>query len=170
MLRCRLLFPVIMLMLLNGCGTVYKTADQVTAATTINRDNYAKHTWIEAPLVGYDQTSRNRCVLRSLVLDSGARTNQLYVIYRPYKWAFLDRAYDNNGQRLNVLLIGRDVSSYASLSETVAVQLDDAYLRNAAAKGIDIKVAGNHGGTTVKLPPHYVQGFLVKLDEFLARR
>lgn len=159
--------------LLGGCApTVYRSAEQVTAASTVYRDDYAKYTSIKAPLIGYPgphtnyDVRRAECFLRTVVTDSGARTDQLYLVYVAGDWSFLNRAHDRSGRSLDVIMIDRDIG-YSHIEEDVAIVLDDAYLRNAALYGIDIQVAGDRGATTVRVPAHYVKGFLIKLDQFL---
>lgn len=150
---------------------VYNTAEEVAAATRLERDDYAKTTWVKSPLVRYGR-GFDRCFLRTLVADSGVQLDQLYVIHTPIEWAFLDRANDSDGRALEVTVIDRDVSSSqygVSLAEHVAVALDREYLQEAAGKGLDIKVRGNHGSTIVVLPPHFVQGYLERLNTFVGQ-
>ena len=146
-----------------GCRTIYDTPQKVTAASAVEHDAYEGTTWIKAPLVSYGD-GFSECFLRTLTTKGGAPTNQLYVIYKPREWVFLDRATDREGKPLRTLVIDRDVSTYASLSEHVAVELADDYLANAARVGLDIQLRGKSGRTVVRLPPHYVQGFLDKLN------
>jgi len=162
------LLATALLLALPACQTVYKTAGEVSEATTIEYDAYEKTTWVQGPIVTYSGFS-NRCFLRTLVSDSGVRVNQLYVVYRPSEWAFLERAHDRLGNQLDATVIDRDVSRNASLSEHVAVRLGDAYLEDAADVGLDIQVSGDHGSTVVRLPAHYVHGYLQVLAGFLAR-
>ena len=149
--------------------TVYDTAQKVTDATQVVRDDYNKTTWIKSPIIQYSN-SFDRCFLRTLVADSGAQVDQLYVSYTPSDWAFLERANDSTGRNLEVTVINRDVSSSrfgVSLAEHVAVALSRPYLLEAAQQGIDIKIVGNLGSTVVQLPPHYVQGYLDRLNQYL---
>ena len=84
--------------------TVYDTAQKVTDATQVVRDDYNKTTWIKSPIIQYSN-SFDRCFLRTLVADSGAQVDQLYVIYTPSDWAFLERANDSTGRNLEVTVI-----------------------------------------------------------------
>lgn len=162
---------LVTLMLLNaGCYSLsrYSTPERVAAASTVERDEYEGTTWVKAPLVWYEafwfkagEWSRGR--LRTLITRSGARTNQLYVAYEDVVWAFLERAYDRSGDPLRTLQLGRSVHSVGIIEE-VAVELTDAFLRDAAVDGLDIQLKGNSGHTVVRLPPHYVEGFLAKLS------
>jgi hypothetical protein len=168
-----LLLVLASIFFLGACVTppVYDTADKVTAATTIERDDYKKSTWIQSPLVQYSN-SYDRCRLRVYIGDAGAQFDQLYVVYTPSDWAFLERAHDNAGQSLEVTVIDRDVSSSrygVSLSEHVAVSLTRSYMVDAAHNGLDIKISGKSGSTVVKLPPHFIQGFLDKVNQHLGQ-
>ena len=159
----RLLF--VTLMLLNaGCYSLsmYRTPEKITAASTVEHDEYEGSTWVKAPLVWYGAWSSSKCRLRTLITRAGARTNQLHVLYEDVDWAFLDRANDRRGDRLRTLVLRRNADTYG-ITEQVAVELTDAYLKDAAIAGLDIQLRGNAGQTVVRLPPHYVQGFLAKL-------
>ncbi len=164
-------FLLVTLLLLNaGCHSLstYRTSEKVTAASTVERDEYEGTTWVQAPLVWYEDSSFkpglwSKCRLRTLITRAGARTNQLHVLYEHADWAFLDRAHDRRGDRLPTLLLGRNVHA-SGITEQVAVELTDAHLKDAAIAGLDIKVSGQAGQTVVRLPPHYVQGFLAKLS------
>ena len=164
-------FLLVTLLLLNaGCHSLsrYPTPERVAAASTVERDEYEGTTWVKAPLVWYEafafkQGEWSKGRLRTLITRSGARTNQLYVAYEGVVWAFLERAYDRSGDRLPTLQLGMSVHAIG-ITEEVAVELTDAFLRDAAVAGLDIQLKGNSGHTVVRLPAHYVEGFLAKLS------
>lgn len=168
MVRC---LALVTLMFVNpGCHSLsrYPTREKVAAASTVEHDEYEGSTWVKAPLVWYEafqfkQGEWSKCRLRTLITRSGARTNQLHVLYEHVNWAFLNRAHDRRGDRLPTLLLGRDVHA-VGITEQVAVELTDADLKDAAVAGLDIQLRGDAGQTVVKLPPHYVEGFLAKLS------
>jgi hypothetical protein len=154
--------------LLTSCVTapvyVYETADQVTAATTVQRDEYKKTTWITSPTINYS-TGGDCYHLRTIISDGGPKWDQLFVDYTPSDWVFLENASDSQGRAFEVTVIDRDVSSgYGSygpfLSEKVAVNLDREYLLDATENGLDIKVYGRLGSTVVKVPAFLVKGFM----------
>ena len=148
-----------------GCHSLsmYRTPEKVTAASTVELDEYEGSTWVKAPLVWYGAWSSNKCRLRTLITRAGAITNQLYIVYENVDWAFLDRANDRRGDRLRTLVLRRNADTYG-ITERVAVELTDAHLKDAAIAGLDIQVSGQAGQTVVRLPPHYVEGFLAKLS------
>lgn len=164
------------LLILPGCYSLanYRTAEKVAAATTVEHDEYEHTVWVKAPEVWYDESEWkggkgdwDRAFMRTLISTrNGAlsTTHQLYVIFYDLGWAFLERATDRQGRRLETTVISRDVRDYGTISEHVAVELPDEYLHQAAIDGLDIQVSGQRGRTVVKLPPHYVQGFLSKLE------
>lgn len=161
----RILAIAASLMLLPGCYSLarYGTAEKVAAASTVEHDEYEGTTWVEAPAVWYDAWL-NKCFLRNLTMGGRTRTNQLYVMYERSHWAFLDRAADSEGRTLKTLVIDRSAFGY-TIFEDVAVELTDEYLENAARDGLDIQLSGKAGSTVVKLPAHYVRGFLDRVEE-----
>lgn len=166
----RFLLLMTLLLLNAGCYSLsmYRTPEKVTAGSTVEYDEYEGSTWVKAPLVWYEafqfkQGDWSKCRLRTLIARSGARTNQLHVLYEHVNWAFLNRAHDRSGDRLPTRLLGKDVHA-VGITEQVAVELTDAYLKDAAIAGLDIQVSGQTGQTVVRLPPHYVEGFLAKLS------
>jgi len=162
----RFLLLVTLLLLNAGCYSLsmYKTSEKVTAASTVEHDEYEGSTWVKAPLVWYEAPRwLSKCRLRTLITRAGARTNQLHVLYEHADWAFLDRANDRRGDRLRTLVLRRNAHA-SGITEQVAVELTDAYLKDAAIAGLDIQVSGQTGQTVVKLPAHYVEGFLAKLS------
>ncbi len=147
-----------------GCLTVYETAQEVTMASTVEHNKYDKYKLIKGPEVRYGHDF-NECFLRTFISENGQQINQLYVMYGANDWAFLDRARDRQGRSLEVNIIDRSVTPSANISEHIAVQLSSSYLEQARQAGIDIQIAGDAGRTIVKLPPHYVDGFLKKVEK-----
>jgi hypothetical protein len=162
----RMAVVIVAAMVLPGCYSLsmYQTPEKVAAATVVEYDEYEGTTWVKAPLVWFQPWSRSHtAMLRTLITESGDRTNQLYVIYEYVDWAFLDRAADRQNNVFKTLVVSRNVDGYG-ISEHVAVEIPDEYIKEAAIAGIDIQLSGQRDRTVVKLPPHYVQGFIAKLN------
>lgn len=157
----------------------YATSDSVAEASSVRRDEYGRKTWITGPELWYSDLPRNsrgeilslkysllesmadKCFLQTGITDEGVSANWLYVIYTSTDWAFLERARDRQGSSLKTTVVDRIVND--GISEHVAVSLTVEYLEMAATEGLDVQLRGKRGSTVVKLPPHYVQGFLTKV-------
>ena len=178
-------------MVLPGCYSLsrYPTAERVTRATTVEHDEYEDTTLVKAPEVWYAMPSRAHTArLEILIPGTGSHTTRLCVYYEGVVLdggaALLDRATDRQGNHLETIVIERQVdyigatvpglgygvnyqTSYGRTTERVAVELPDGYLQRSVEAGLDIQLKGQRGSTVVKLPPHYVQGFLAKLNAVL---
>lgn len=110
--------------------------------------------------------------LRSFVSKSGgARRHQLYVrrTYTSAGWVFYATAADDRAQSHPVRVIDRAVASCGSLgcehTEHVAVDLDEAFLRDRAASGFRMRLAAANGSGAIVLdvPANYIQAQLLAL-------
>lgn len=151
----------------SGCYSLsrYPTAAKVAAASTVEHDEYDGSTWVKAPIVWIQPGSRShKAMLRALITEAGtSSTRQLYVMYEDVEWAFLERAFDHRGNKLSTVVVARDISGFG-VDEHVAVTLTADYLAEATETGLDIQLIGRRGKVVVKLPGHYVKGFLDKLS------
>jgi membrane-associated protease RseP (regulator of RpoE activity) len=103
-----------------------------------------------SPLLG---TSRSWFVRSSLNKSDHTVAHQLYVetSYLGH-WRFWETAADDHATSLPVEAIDRNVddcSGICSYSETVAVELDDAFLRANATSGFEIKLSAKSGDDLV---------------------
>jgi len=139
----------------------------VKRSVTIKRDDFKKTTTYISPEIGHDGTST---FLRSWKNDKEADARyQIYVttVYDD-EWRFYDTAYDSNGNRLDVVVIDRDVlkggcSQYGCAhTEDVAFNVKKEYLEKNIQSGITFKL----NGRTVKaeiiqsIPGSFIEGFL----------
>ena len=90
---------------------------------------------------------------------------QIYVAdYYDGKWRFYDSAYDSNGERLDVVLISRNVDSCrrygCSYTEHVGLNITKEYLERNKNSGINFKLTGKAGEAVFLIPGTYVQAIL----------
>lgn len=82
-------------------------------------------------------------------------------------WRFYNSAYDSSGNRLDTLLISREVGSCSTYScshyEHIGINVSKEYLDNHLSNGIKFKVSGNAGEQVFYIPGAYIEGFLSKV-------
>jgi hypothetical protein len=156
--------------LLAGCGTPITTTPQAASAnTTITVDPYTKTTKAQGDWLGIGKAHGNVSV-RSFTID-GKTTYQIYLLHwRTYSqsWAFLDRAYDIAGTKLDTMVIGREVPrqhSNPTIEEHIGINVSREYLESTPIEGRAIKVIGTHGEVPFTLPKWYIEGFLAAVDK-----
>lgn len=179
---------------LPGCYSLsqYPTAEKVAAATVVEHDEYERLTRVKSPEVWYAMPSRAHTArLETVVPATGSPATRLHIYYEGVVLdggpALLDSAVDRDGNHLETTVIERNVdyvgasvpgfgygvtyqTTYDRMTERVAVGLPDGYLERVAEAGLDMQLSGETGRrTVVKLPPHYVQGFLAKLETVLPK-
>lgn len=142
-------------------------AQDVKRSVTVKRDDFKKTTNYHSPEIGYNGTST---FLRSWKNDKDAdATYQIYVttVYDD-EWRFYDTAYDSNGNRLDVLVIDRDVlkgscSQYGCAhTEDVAFNVSKEYLEKNIQNGITFKLNGRTAKAEIiqSIPGAFIEGFL----------
>jgi hypothetical protein len=165
-------------LLLAGCAaTQLNSAEAVYAGTEITRDTYKGTTWIVSPGSSSVVQSKNGTgyvfedvYLRVLASAKPEPLYQLYMDATCREWKFFDRLYDSRGNRLDFVSIDRRVdSSGASVREIFAANLTRQYLDTARFSGLNVKAVGSRGEHVFTLPPHYVVGFLNRVDSFLGK-
>ena len=89
-----------------------------------------------------------------------------YVTYYSNQWAFLESAISHDGTTLTTRGVDREVYGAGSIKEQVVVELPRSYLDAAADDtGLDIRVSGKRDSVIAKVEPHYIRGFLDKVDD-----
>ena len=167
-MKCR---PVCLCLLaalpLLGCAPQYRTAADVAKATKVSRDPYSKTVWVNGPDIPYTQYGcSGSYFLRSLATRGGLNAIQLYVTYYSNQWAFLESAISHDGTTLTTRGVDREVYGAGSIKEQVVVELPRSYLDAAADDtGLDIRVSGKRDSVIAKVEPHYIRGFLDKVDD-----
>lgn len=146
-----------------------KSVKEAAETTAVSFDQYRKIVDVTGPSQNGGQGGVITFArLRSSFPMNGTwETVQLFVeVHIPSwkSWMFLSDAADIDGNRFVVHQISRAVASYG-VDEVVAVDLSRRYLQEHAAGGIDMSIAGTGGSVVVKLPSHYVQGFLDELTK-----
>lgn len=149
-----------------GTWVLAETAELVQSKTRHTRDDYRKVTTINGPdssegasVVGGGSYQWHGTSWNLRTWDS-TESCQLYVTVNPREWIFLGQAFDRDGARLDVTQIARDVQRGGYITEIIAVNFTRAYLIEHRTKGLDIRVDGQNGSVTIKVPVHYVDGFL----------
>jgi hypothetical protein len=155
--------------LLSACATTIPADSKgVASQVSVQYDPYTKSSTVVGALVQmptFPDILSYR--LRGVVVDGGKDgSTQLYVTYWSQSgWRFFNAANDIDGRQLQVTRIAQDIESGGAVQETVGVETSVEYLRNHRATGLDIKVSGQKGAVVVKVPPQYIDGFLMKMVE-----
>lgn len=145
------------------------TADDVFLNTSVAVDGYRKTTWIKGPLFRSSYNITNTIFLRCLVQEENVSFYQLYISDKKQDWRFYNSAYDLKGKKLNFVQIDHEVTSGAMTKEDFAISLTKDYLTENTQTGLNIKIYGKRGDVVLSLPPHYIQGFLRKVEAYTTR-
>lgn len=139
----------------------------VKKSVKVKRDDFKKTTTYISPEIGHGGTST---FLRSWKNDKEASARyQIYVttVYDD-DWRFYDTAYDSNGNRLDVLVIDREVlkggcsQHGCAHTEDVAFNVSKEYLEKNIQSGITFKLNGRTANAEIIqfIPGAYIEGFL----------
>jgi len=156
---------------LSGCATTsIKTANDVFLQSTIDTDSYKKSTWVESPCL---DNWMYRVWLRAQVENKNVISYQIYVLDRDSDWRFFNSAYDADGKKLDFRTVDSLVESYGAYSgytrEEYVIVVDRKYLNNSIGKEINFKAVGQRGERVIVVPSIYIEGFLKKVDEYIAK-
>ncbi|MFH1338919.1 MAG: hypothetical protein ABIH40_03665 [Candidatus Omnitrophota bacterium] len=156
---------------LSGCVTTsIKTASDVFLYSSIDTDSYKKTTWIQSPsLDGWIYS----VWLRAQVENKKVISYQIYVLDRDDDWRFFHSAYDADGKKLDFRTVDSLVEStglYTGYTrEDYVIVLKREYLNNSVGKEINFKAVGKRGERVIVVPSFYIEGFLKKVDEYIAK-
>lgn len=89
---------------------------------------------------------------------------QIYTYTDTENWAFVQRAYDQNGKVIGFEKIDSEVRDQGRVSEHGILKLDRDYLEKIKTTGMKFKIVGDKADFVFELPASYVDGFLQKLD------
>lgn len=136
---------------------------QVSSRIQVQRDDFKKVTNFTGPSCA--PNILDSVFLRARKTDNGATSYQIYVRnYYSGEWRFYSSAYDSNGNRLDTIVISRDVSSCSqygcSHEEHLGLNITRDYLEKNQTDGIRFKVSGKAGEAIFAIPGGYVQAFL----------
>ena len=142
------------------------TADQVAANTDIEALEYQPGTWVSGPKMGNryegeyhlrgNLSGRNISYYQLVFLKSRE------IIKGP---AFYKQSFGRDGEELPMVVIKRQAWPYETFTEVVGVRLTRADLTKASDEGLKINIVGRGDEPVVIVPPYYVTGFLIKVDE-----
>lgn len=160
---------IIVTLILCSCVTPAPRIDinnpqEVASAISINHDNFKKLTNYKGP----DASSNinDKLFIRARKNDSNDRVDyQIYVMDYYYgDWRFYNSAYDSNGNRLDTIIISRDVVSCdeygCSHEEHMGLNVTRDYLENNQNAGIRFKISGKAGEEIFFIPAGYIKAFL----------
>lgn len=139
--------------------------EAVKNAIKIKRDDFAKKISYEGPSSTKDD--RDSVFIRSWKYDKDNITKyQIYIAdYYLGEWRFYNSAFDSNGNKLDVVVIARDVGSCSRYSgcshiEHIGINISKEYLEKNKDSGIHFKLNGKAGDEIFLLPSAYVQATL----------
>jgi hypothetical protein len=169
--RIKLTGLLLLVLTLSGCATTsIKTANDVFLQSSIDTDSYKKTTWIQSPsLDGWIYS----VWLRAQAENSKIISYQIYVSDIYDDWRFFNSAYDTDGKKLDFRTVDSLVESYGlyagKTKEDYIIVVDRKYLNNSIGKEINFKAVGQRGERVIIIPSIYVEGFLKKVDEYIAK-
>jgi hypothetical protein len=146
------------------CGASFATTPQQFAAqaSSVN-DPYHKISLIASPLFVLTRDGMRVSLQARFVADQKTKETLLVVMYHDNGWLFLEDAFDSQGKHLATHVSKREVFVEDVVDEQVSITMPPNYLKTHANSGLDIRVDGKSSYVGVKLPPEYVQGFLLVL-------
>jgi len=138
----------------------------VAANTDIEALEYQPGTWVSGPKMGNryegeyhlrgNLSGRNISYYQLVFLKSRE------IIKGP---AFYKQSFGRDGEELPMVVIKRQAWPYETFTEVVGVRLTRADLTKASDEGLKINIVGRGDEPVVIVPPYYVTGFLIKVDE-----
>lgn len=131
--------------------------------TMVKYDEFEKTTKYTGPNASGNEI--DYLLIRGWKRKSGIISYQIYVSdYYPLNWHFYNRAFDSNGELLDMVTIDREVESchsYCSYRETIGLTVTRNYLEKAKNTGIRFKLSGKSGEDAIfSIPAAYIKGFL----------
>jgi hypothetical protein len=141
--------------------------------TRVERIHAPRSTWIVGPQEG-SPPGPARFELRALVENDRLLFIQLAVDSGDYAWRLFSGAADEFGNELDFVSLNQHSfdpdrrTSFQQETEKWAVRLSKNRLEEAAQKGLVVEALGSKGKSRISVKPSYIQGFLRKLDFYLA--
>jgi hypothetical protein len=142
------------------------TADQVAANTEIEALEYQPGTWVSGPKMG--NRFEGEYHLRGNL--SGRNISYYQLVFLKSREilkgpAFYKRSFDRDGEELPMVVIKRQAWPYETFTEVIGVRLTRENLTKASEEGLKVNIVGRGDEPVVIVPPYYVSGFLMKVDE-----
>jgi len=145
----------------------FKTSNGIREGTEISPDEFRKDTWILGPYMLSGKNTSYR--LEANFHNDHGHFFQAIIVNRSSpsaRYALFYKAYDSNGVKLKVIPIDAEVrSEYNTLIERVAIIVSHDMLEAAYPKGLSLKLFGKYDQLVVTMEPHYISGFLGKVQE-----
>jgi hypothetical protein len=160
-------------LVLAGCASPVPvappTAAQITALTKYTYDSFRKYGSLSGPEMqlppDYKRTwhARGSWFFTRDEASPAATGYQILISLHAINWAFLEQAFDREGNRLRTLQIDRKVDG-GMVTEILAITLDRAYLEAHIKTGSDLRIDGSRGVVELWIPGFYIEGFLAVVD------
>jgi len=162
----------ILCVITTGCATAKKLnwndSAEITGSIEIEYDEFAKITEYTGPVYSDFSGYRSHLFLRAFKHDKLDRTDYQVYVYSYYcrkGWRFYNRAYDSEGNRLEIIVIDRNVEScgrnrYCCYWEHIGVNIAQDYLEKHKEAGMRFKLAGKGGSEVFCVPAAYIKAFL----------
>lgn len=150
----------------SGCMTpeqleARRTPERAAELTKSEYDPYKRETVFTGPSY---YVGSHVVILRSVKTGFNEIRHQIYVQASFPEWAFLNSAFDLNGNQLPFVPVSKDVGSCSrygcTVYEHIALPVSQAYLESNMHTGINIKLFGKSGSAEVKVPANYIIGYL----------
>ncbi|MDI6797348.1 MAG: hypothetical protein QMD09_10405 [Desulfatibacillaceae bacterium] len=146
---------------------------RIFESTRVERIHAPRSTWIVGPQQG-SPLGPARFELRALVENDRLLFIQLAVDSGDYSWRLFSSAADESGNELDFVALNNHRfdparrTSFQQETEKWAVRLSKNRLEEAAQEGLVVEALGIKGKSRIFIKPPYIQGFLRKLDFYLA--
>ena len=145
----------------------FNTSHAIREGTEISPDEFRKDTWILGPYMPSGKNTSYR--VEANFHNNHRHFFQVIIVNRSSPSAGYARfyeAYDSNGFRLKLIPIDAEVlKAYNKRIERVGIIVSYARLEEAYPKGLSLKLIGKYNQLVVTIEPHYIRGFLEKVQE-----
>lgn len=145
----------------------FETSNGIREGTEIFTDEFRKDTWILGPYMHSGKNTSYR--LEANFHNDHRHFFQAIIVNRSSPsagYAHFYKAYDSNGFRLKLIPIDAEVlRQYNKRIERVGILVSYAMLEAAYPKGLSLKLVGKNDQLVVTMEPHYIRGFLGKVQE-----
>lgn len=153
---------------ISACQANYRidgnNPQKVAAGVKSEHDEFKKQTRFTGPNSASEDY--DLLMLRATKTDAtGAISYQIYVAdYYSGEWRFYKSAYDSKGEKLETILISRDVTGCdrtgCGHKEHLAIPVTLKYLEENMSSGVRFKISGKAGEEVFFIPGPYIQTFL----------
>ncbi len=158
--------------LLSACGAVktmivdFDDPKIVAESVSVNKDKFKKMVMYEAPFLPSEAGDKVKMRAWKWV-ERDKWVYQVYAFdtYKSQTFRNYDRAYDDQGNRLDTTLVDKDVQSCKAdegchYAEHITINLPRDYLEKKIEGGFSFKISGSGEEQVFVVPGSYIDGFL----------